>query len=209
MYRKITIFLEYWKNSKHRKPLILQGARQVGKTYSVLEFGRTHYENTVYFNFDTNPKLKQTFDEDISPEYLVPILSHISSQTIVRETTLIVFDENTKGTHLCVTLKPSILRRQSSMTANTKTTWSVWGILFGMAIVLGIGVAFLAFTLTRDPQILAFLYDKITVPQSLHFITNFKWIFNLLVVCVTAIPAAAVLYVSERGFSRCVQPKEK
>jgi predicted AAA+ superfamily ATPase len=71
MYRKITIFLEYWKNSKHRKPLILQGARQVGKTYSVLEFGRTHYENTVYFNFDTNPKLKQTFDEDISPEYLV------------------------------------------------------------------------------------------------------------------------------------------
>ena len=47
MYRKITIFLEYWKNSKHRKPLILQGARQVGKTYSVLEFGRTHYENTV------------------------------------------------------------------------------------------------------------------------------------------------------------------
>ena len=96
MYRKITIFLEYWKNSKHRKPLILQGARQVGKTYSVLEFGRTHYENTVYFNFDTNPKLKQTFDEDISPEYLVPILSHISSQTIVRKTTLIVFDENKK-----------------------------------------------------------------------------------------------------------------
>lgn len=64
------------------------------------------------------------------------------------------------------------------MTANTKTTWSVWGILFGMAIVLGIGVAFLAFTLTRDPQILAFLYDKITVPQSLHFITNFKWLFK-------------------------------
>ena len=95
------------------------------------------------------------------------------------------------------------------MTANTKTTWSVWGILFGMAIVLGIGAAYLAFTLTRDPQILAFLYDKITVPQSLHFITNFKWLFNLLVVCVTAIPAAVVLYVSERGFSRCVQPKEK
>ena len=46
MHRKITIFLDYWKNSKYRKPLILQGARQVGKTYSVLEFGRTHYENT-------------------------------------------------------------------------------------------------------------------------------------------------------------------
>ena len=57
------------------------------------------------------------------------------------------------------------------MTANTKTTWSVWGILFGMAIVLGIGVAFLAFTLTRDPQMLALLYDKITVPQSLHSVS--------------------------------------
>ncbi len=95
------------------------------------------------------------------------------------------------------------------MTANTKNDLECLGNPFGMAIVLGIGVAFLAFTLPRDPQILAFLYDKITVPQSLHFITNFKWLFNLLVVCVTAIPAAAVLYVSERGFSRCVQPKEK
>ena len=52
MYRKITTFLEQWKESEHRKPLILQGARQVGKTYSVLEFGRTHYDNVVYFNFE-------------------------------------------------------------------------------------------------------------------------------------------------------------
>ena len=66
-----------------------------------------------------------------------------------------------------------------------------------------------SFYLDKDPQILAFLYDKITVPQSLHFITNFKWLFNLIVVCVTAIPAAAVLYVSEWGFSRCAQAKEK
>ena len=93
MYRKIISFLEFWKNSEHRKPLILQGTRQVGKTYSVLEFGRTYYENTVYFNFETNPKLNQTFEENISPEYLIPILSHISGQTIVREKTLIVFDE--------------------------------------------------------------------------------------------------------------------
>lgn len=93
MYRKITTFLEQWKESEHRKPLILQGARQVGKTYSVLEFGRTHYDNVVYFNFETNPKLNETFDENISPDYLVPILSHIAGQTIVKERTLIVFDE--------------------------------------------------------------------------------------------------------------------
>lgn len=93
MYRKITDFLEQWKESEHRKPLILQGARQVGKTYSILEFGRTHYDNVAYFNFETNSKLNETFEENISPGYLIPILSHIAGQTIVKERTLIVFDE--------------------------------------------------------------------------------------------------------------------
>ena len=71
----------------------MQGARQVGKTYSILEFGRTHYENVAYFNFETDPKLNETFEENISPDYLIPILSHIAGQTIVKEKTLIVFDE--------------------------------------------------------------------------------------------------------------------
>lgn len=93
MYRKIMQYLEQWKENPRRKPLILQGARQVGKTYSILAFGREHYENVAYFNFETNPKLSETFDEDISPDYLIPILSHIAGQTIVREKTLIVFDE--------------------------------------------------------------------------------------------------------------------
>lgn len=93
MYRKIIGFLEEWKNNGHRKPLILQGARQVGKTYSILEFGRTHYENVAYFNFETDPKLNETFAENISPDYLIPILSHIAGVSIVREKTLIVFDE--------------------------------------------------------------------------------------------------------------------
>lgn len=93
MYRKIMKFLEEWKGSSHRKPLILQGARQVGKTYSVLEFGRNHYENVAYFNFESNPKLAETFEESISPDYLIPILSHIAGQTIIKEKTLIIFDE--------------------------------------------------------------------------------------------------------------------
>ena len=93
MYRKIIDYLERWKVNKYRKPLKLQGARQVGKTYSILEFGRTHYENVAYFNFETNPRLADTFEESISPDYLVPVLSHIAGQTIVREKTLIIFDE--------------------------------------------------------------------------------------------------------------------
>lgn len=93
MYRKIMNYLEEWKVNEHRKPLILQGARQVGKTFSALEFGRTHYENVAYFNFEMTPKLNGLFEESISPEYLIPLLSHAARQTIVREKTLIIFDE--------------------------------------------------------------------------------------------------------------------
>lgn len=93
MYRKISKYLDEWKVSMHRKPLILQGARQVGKTFSVLEFGRTKYDNVAYFNFETTPVLNDTFAGDISPKALIPVLSHICGQSIVRERTLIVFDE--------------------------------------------------------------------------------------------------------------------
>lgn len=93
MYRKITPKLQAWKESPYRKPLLLQGARQVGKTFSVLEFGRNNYENVAYFNFETNTKLNDTFKENIEPGYLLPILAHIAGISIVKEKTLIIFDE--------------------------------------------------------------------------------------------------------------------
>lgn len=93
MFRKITNYLMKWKQSPYRKPLILQGARQVGKTYALLEFGKDQYENVAYFNFETNPSLIKTFDESIEPSYLVPLLSRIAGQTIVTEKTLVIFDE--------------------------------------------------------------------------------------------------------------------
>ena len=93
MERKITEYLIAWKNSPYRKPLVLQGARQTGKTYSILAFGRGHYDNVAYFNFETNPTLIKSFDESIEPSYLVASLSRICGQTIVKEKTLIVLDE--------------------------------------------------------------------------------------------------------------------
>lgn len=93
MYRKIQKSLREWKNGQYRKPLILQGARQVGKTYALLEFGRTEYENVAYFNFETDERLSKTFEENINPSYLIPILSRISNQTIIKEKTLIILDE--------------------------------------------------------------------------------------------------------------------
>lgn len=93
MYRKIFEYLKNWKEDPYRKPLILQGARQVGKTHSVLTFGKKEYDNVVYFNFETDIRLKETFEENITPDYLIPILSRISNQTIIKEKTLIFFDE--------------------------------------------------------------------------------------------------------------------
>lgn len=93
MYRKITQYLLDWKSSSNRKPLLLHGARQVGKTYSMLEFGKTQYENTAYFNFETNPLIASTFNESIDPNYLIPLLSRISNQTIMKGKTLVVLDE--------------------------------------------------------------------------------------------------------------------
>ena len=93
MQRKIMDYFLEWKASPYRKPLILQGARQVGKTYSVLEFGRKHYDNVAYFNFETSPRLAETFAENIEPDYLIPILSRLANQTIVKERTLIFLDE--------------------------------------------------------------------------------------------------------------------
>ena len=93
MYRKVSEFLEQWKASKYRKPLIIQGARQTGKTYAILEFGKTPYDKVAYSNFQTSGTIAATFEESISPSYLLPILSHISGQTITRGNTLIFFDE--------------------------------------------------------------------------------------------------------------------
>lgn len=84
MHRKVSEYLKQWKNSKYRKPLIIQGARQVGKTYAILEFGRQNYDNVAYFNFQTSASLSATFSENISPSYLLPVLAHISGQTITK-----------------------------------------------------------------------------------------------------------------------------
>jgi len=93
MYRKLTNKLIEWKNSPYRKPLILQGARQVGKTYTVLEFARNNYENVFYINFETMNRAKALFDDSIDPKDLVPKLSNFLKQPIMKENTLILFDE--------------------------------------------------------------------------------------------------------------------
>jgi predicted AAA+ superfamily ATPase len=82
-----------WKNDPERKPLVLKGARQVGKTWLMHEFGRTQYENYVYFNFDEEDRLSSIFERNKSPHRIIDLLSLLSGQSIVPGRTLIVFDE--------------------------------------------------------------------------------------------------------------------
>ena len=85
--------LVQWKTEKKRKPLILRGARQVGKTWLMKEFGRSHFENTAYINFDNNEKMKTLFDGDYDIPRLIDGLQMESGERINPETTLLVFDE--------------------------------------------------------------------------------------------------------------------
>ena len=93
MERKISKELIKWRENIYRKPLILQGARQVGKTYALLEFGRKYYDNISYINFEVSEEFKDVFENDISPEKLIPRLSRLTNETITKERTLIIFDE--------------------------------------------------------------------------------------------------------------------
>ena len=93
MKRLITKKLIEWKKSKNRKPLILKGARQVGKTYILKEFGRDNYENVAYFNFDHDRYLYDLFEHTKDPIRIMEQLSFIHGKAIKKETTLIIFDE--------------------------------------------------------------------------------------------------------------------
>lgn len=92
MERKIESFFEKWKNDIIRKPLILYGPKQIGKTFATLDFGKKEYKNTVYFNTENNLQLLEIFSKEKVPEKIILNLSLLSGETILKEDTLIILD---------------------------------------------------------------------------------------------------------------------
>ena len=82
-----------WKDSSDRKPMVLRGARQVGKTWLMQEFGKRCYRNTVYFNFEEDDELKSIFESNKNPARIIELLSMISGEKILPGETLVLFDE--------------------------------------------------------------------------------------------------------------------
>lgn len=93
MYRYAMENLREWKNRKNRKPLIIEGARQVGKTWLMKEFGRQEYTNTVYINFDSNSRMTELFSADLDITRILRGIEIYTGKKINSEDTLIIFDE--------------------------------------------------------------------------------------------------------------------
>lgn len=93
MYRIAIEKLKRWKESKNRKPLIIEGARQVGKTWLMKEFGKLYYSDTVYINFDSNSTMKELFDSDLNVERIILGFELYTGKKIDFNNTLLIFDE--------------------------------------------------------------------------------------------------------------------
>ncbi len=85
--------LVYWKNKRNRKPLILKGARQVGKTWLMKEFGKKCFKNTAYINFDSDVRMRRIFEEDYDIQRIIRMINIETGERIIPEETLIIFDE--------------------------------------------------------------------------------------------------------------------
>ena len=105
MQRKAMNDLISWKNKKNRKPLLLYGARQVGKTYLVKKFAEEQFKDIIYINFETNNIVEKIINENISPKYIINNLEIIFNKKIDKDTTLIFFDEIQKNTRALTSLK--------------------------------------------------------------------------------------------------------
>lgn len=105
MKREIESKLIAWKNSTHRKPLIVMGARQVGKTYLLQQFGKNHYEHLAYINCDNNPQVANLFAEGYDIERILLAIGAITKVPIIAGKTLIVLDEIQELRHGLTALK--------------------------------------------------------------------------------------------------------
>jgi len=94
-----------WKSSKRRKPLLLRGARQVGKTYTLQQFGDKEYDNVAYFNFEENPALDDFFQQKLDPRAIIANLSLYIDREIKPGSDLIIFDEIQEANHALNSLK--------------------------------------------------------------------------------------------------------
>ena len=179
MYRFAIEKLLKWKKNKKRKPLIIEGARQVGKTWLMQEFGRQYYKDTVYINFDSNSSMTELFSSDLNTDRLILGLELYAGHKINPNNTLLIFDE--------VQEVPRALASLKYFCENTQQYHIICaGSMLGIALHHGTSfpvgkvdflklypLSFKEFLMAMDKENFVKLLDN----QDFSMITNFKQIY--------------------------------
>lgn len=176
MYRIALENLFKWKQSKNRKPLIIEGARQVGKTWLMKEFGKQAYANTVYINFDSNSRMTELFANDLDTDRLIMGLELFSGCKIDPDNTLLIFDEVQEVPRALTSLKYFY---ENAPQYHIVCAGSLLGIALHQGTSFPVGkvdflklypLSFQEFLIATDKERFAKLLDQ----KDFQFITTFK-----------------------------------
>lgn len=176
MYRIAIEKLLKWKQNKHRKPLIIEGARQVGKTWLMKEFGKQAYNDTIYINFDSNSAMAKLFASDLNTERLITGLELYIGHKINPNNSLLIFDEIQEVPRALTSLKYFY---ENAPQYHIVCAGSLLGIALHQGTSFPVGkvdflklypLSFKEFLMATDKELFAELLDK----QDFDMITSFK-----------------------------------
>ena len=179
MYRIAIEKLLKWKQNKRRKPLIIEGARQVGKTWLMKEFGRQEYKDTIYINFDSNSRMAELFASDLDTERLIMGLEIYVGRKINPDNVLLIFDEVQEVPRALASLKYFY---ENAPEYHIVCAGSLLGIALHQGTSFPVGkvdflklypLSFKEFLMANDKERFAELLDR----QDFQMITSFKQIY--------------------------------
>ena len=206
MYRLAMEQLYKWKENKHRKPLIIEGARQVGKTWLMKEFGQQAYSDTFYINFDSNSRMADLFSSDLNTDRLIMGLELYVGRKIDPENTLLIFDEVQEVPRALTSLKYFY---EDAPQYHIVCAGSLLGIALHEGTSFPVGkvdflrlypLSFKEFLIAIDKARFAELLDK----QDFGMITNFKQTYIDALkqyYFVGGMPEAVQSFVSDKDFN--------
>ena len=208
MKRFIMSELKKWKIRKDRKPLILKGVRQCGKTYVLEKFGSENYEEVAYFNFEKNPVLAELFDQDLDPKRIIEELGILSRKLINPLTTLIFFDEIQFCNKALTSLKYFY---EQSPQYHIACAGSLLGIALSKPLSFPVGkvdflmlrpMSFYEFILANDEQMLLDYIEKINIntPVGQIFADKLKTLLRSYYI-IGGMPEAVAKWIGTKDLS--------
>lgn len=200
--------LKKWKIRKDRKPLILKGVRQCGKTYVLEKFGRENYEEVAYFNFEKNPVLAELFDRDLDPRRIIEELGILSRKLINPLSTLIIFDEIQFCSKALTSLKYFC---EQSPQYHVACAGSLLGIALSKPLSFPVGkvdflmlrpMSFYEFVFANDEQMLLDYIEKINIntPVGQIFADKLKTLLKSYYI-IGGMPEAVAKWIGTKDLS--------